>query len=152
MNLLNSMETMTMDHRIDGLDFGAEPSWSVPRQTKNPHEPSLGKFLRVRAVPVREGYIGMGNGQIIRPETLERWKSNRTSRRAQPEEVLHTVLGRARGSNKGWHQPSRYESNVIQLRRASKTHYLGLGSFDRCLAMPDRQIAMWKLICLGAPL
>lgn len=55
------------------IDDDAESS-ALPR-TKNPHEPSLGKFLRARAVPVRKGYIGMGNGQIIRPETLERWKA-----------------------------------------------------------------------------
>lgn len=35
-------------------------------ESKNPHEVSLGKFLRARAVHVTTGYVMLMNGQIIK--------------------------------------------------------------------------------------
>lgn len=40
----------------------------------NPHEPSLGKFLRALSRPVRRGYVYLNNGQIIREDTRRRWQ------------------------------------------------------------------------------
>lgn len=48
-------------------------SYSVPpKESKNPHEVSLGGFLYARAVPVREGYVKLRNGQILRKDAYEK--------------------------------------------------------------------------------
>jgi hypothetical protein len=47
------------------------------RGADNPHECSLGKFLRALTVPVGDGYVGLRNGQIITARTLNLWKAGR---------------------------------------------------------------------------
>jgi hypothetical protein len=40
----------------------------------NPHERPLGKFLRGRERHVSDGYQKLRNGQILRDDTVERWR------------------------------------------------------------------------------
>lgn len=48
----------------------------------NPHEISLGRFLRGLARPA-EGYVRLNNGQLVREDTYERMKFERQQRRVR---------------------------------------------------------------------
>jgi len=47
---------------------------SGTERNPNPHEPSLGAFLRSLQSHVNDGYVLLKNGQTLREDTWERWQ------------------------------------------------------------------------------